>query len=186
MASDLILLEVENGIAWVTLNRPQALNALSPELLRHLLAAIEMLGEDDEVEAVVLMGAGDRAFSAGADIKVLNASSPGEVRDYAQLAIAITRKIETLGKISIAAIDGIAAGGGLEIAEACMIRIATKGSRLGHPEVHIAAVAGWGGMTRLPRLIGRGRAAELLLTGEMIDADKALEYGVVSRVVERD
>ena len=116
MASDLILLEVENGIAWLTLNRPQALNALSPELLRHLLAAIEMLGEDDEIEAVVLMGAGDRAFSAGADIKVLNASSPGEVRDYAQLAIAITRKIETLGKVSIAAIDGIAAGGGLEIA----------------------------------------------------------------------
>ncbi len=186
MASELILLEVESGIAWVTLNRPQALNALSPDLLRRLLAAIEMLGEDDDVEAVVLMGAGGKAFSAGADIKVLNAASPSEVRDYAQLAIAITRKIETLGKISIAAIDGIAAGGGLEIAEACMIRIATKGSRLGHPEVHIAAVAGWGGMTRLPRLIGRGRAAELLLTGEMIEAERALEYGVVSRVVEKE
>ena len=186
MASDLIQLEVEGAIAWVTLNRPKALNALSPELLRRLLAAIEMLGEDDGVEAIVLMGAGGKAFSSGADINVLNAASPKEVREYAQLAIAITRKLETVGKISIAAIDGIAAGGGLEIAEACMIRIATRGSRLGHPEVHIAAVAGWGGTTRLPRLVGRGRAAELLLTGEMIDAEKALEYGVVSRVVEKD
>ena len=186
MASDLVLLEVEDGIAWLTLNRPEAMNALSPELLRHLLAAIEMLGQDDGVEAIALMGAGGRAFSSGADIKVLNKASPQEVREYAQLAIAITRKIETLGKVSIAAIDGIATGGGLEIAESCMIRIATRGSRLGHPEVHIAAVAGWGGTTRLPRLIGRGRAAELLLTGELIDADKALEYGVISRVVEKD
>jgi enoyl-CoA hydratase len=133
MASDLIQLEVEGAIAWVTLNRPNALNALSPELLRRLLAAIEMLGEDDGVEAIVLMGAGGKAFSSGADIKVLNAASPREVREYAQLAIAITRKLETVGKVSIAAIDGIAAGGGLEIAEACMIRIATRGPRYTSP-----------------------------------------------------
>jgi enoyl-CoA hydratase len=180
---DLVLHSEEGGIAWLTLNRPDALNALSREVLSALSAALDRAADDPEVGAVVLTGAGEKAFSAGADIAYMSTASPSAVRDLARAAVAVTHRIETLGKPVVAAINGYALGGGLEMAEACTLRVAVRGARLGHPEVRIGAVAGWGGTTRLPRLVGRGRAAEMLLTGEMIDADEALRIGLVNRVV---
>lgn len=181
-----VLLTVRGGIARIVLDRPAALNAMNPALLRGLADALETAASDPEVRAVVLAGAGGRAFSAGADIAYLNRASPMEVRELARLAVAAAHRIETLGKVVIAAIDGYALGGGLEIAEACALRIATPRAQLGHPEVRIGAVAGFGGTTRLPRLVGKGRAAEMLLTGSLVDAQEALAIGLVNRVVPVD
>lgn len=183
--SDPVLYTEEGGIVWLTLNRPEALNALGPDMLEALLSALGRAAEDPAVRAVILTGAGEKAFSAGADIAFLNAADPTAVRELARTAVEVTRRIETLGKVVVAAINGYALGGGLELAEACMVRVAARGVRLGHPEVRIGAIAGWGGTTRLPRLVGRGRAAELLLTGAMIDADEAYRIGLVNRVVDR-
>ena len=135
---------------------------------------------------MIITGSGDRAFSAGADIGFLNTAPPLEVRRLALLALEVTHLLENLGPVTLALINGFALGGGLELAEACMLRIAVRGARLGHPEVRIGAVAGWGGTTRLPRLIGKTRATELLLTGESLDADQALELGLVNRTVPRE
>jgi len=184
--SDPVLYAEEDGIVWLTMNRPEALNALGPEMLEALLSALGRAAEDPAVRAVILTGAGEKAFSAGADIAYLNAADPMAVRELARRAVEVTRRIETLGKVVVAAINGYALGGGLELAEACMVRVAARGVRLGHPEVRIGAIAGWGGTTRLPRLVGRGRAAELLLTGAMIDADEAYRIGLVNRVVDRE
>lgn len=181
---DSVLYEVERGIARITLNRPQALNAMNEDLLRRLASLLDEAGADDEVRAVVITGSGEEAFSAGADIGFLNQASPLEVRELALMAVSVTRKIETLGKVVVAAINGHALGGGLEVAEACALRVAVRHASLGHPEVRIGAVAGFGGTTRLPRLIGKGRAVELLLTGKAIPAEGALRMGLVNRVVE--
>jgi enoyl-CoA hydratase len=158
---------------------------MNPALLAELLASLEQVAGDATVRAVVITGAGKKAFSAGADIAFLHQAPPLEVRKFAGLAVGVTRRIESLGKPVIAAINGFALGGGLEIAEACAIRIAARGAMLGHPEVQIGAVAGFGGTTRLPRLVGKGIAAELLLTGRLIDAERALEIGLVNRVTEQ-
>ncbi len=183
--SDSILLtENKDNITYLTLNRPSVLNALNRSLLLEIKDELEKIKEDPDVQAVVISGAGDRAFSAGADIEYLNRASPLQVRELARLAVSVTRLIENLGKISIALINGFALGGGLELAESCMMRVAVSSAKLGHPEVRIGAVAGWGGTTRLPRLIGKSRAVELLLTGKMIDAGEALQLGLVNRVVE--
>jgi enoyl-CoA hydratase len=174
----------ENGIARITFDRPEALNAMSKELLQKLDSLLDKVRVDDAVKAVVITGAGEKAFSAGADIKFLSQASPLEARELAQMAVSVNHKIETLGKVVIAAINGFALGGGLELAEACMLRVAVRHAMLGHPEVRIGAVAGFGGTTRLPRLIGRGRAAELLLTGSLVTAEEAQKIGLVNRVVE--
>ena len=178
--------EKKNKIALLTLNRPAVLNALNYSLLQKIKNELEKIKDDPDIQAVVITGAGDKAFSAGADIHYLHEASPLEVRKLAQLAISVTRLIENLGKISIALINGFALGGGLELAESCMLRIAVNSAKLGHPEVRIGAVAGWGGTTRLPRLIGKSRAAELLLTGRMINADEALQLGLLNRVTTPD
>jgi enoyl-CoA hydratase len=180
----ILLTEKKDNISYLTLNRPSVLNALNQPLLLELKRALEKIKEYPKVRAVVISGAGDKAFSAGADIEYLNQASPLQVRELARLAVSVTRLIENLGKISIALINGFALGGGLELAESCMMRIAVSSAKLGHPEVRIGAVAGWGGTTRLPRLIGKSRAVELLLTGKMIDANEALDLGLVNRVVE--
>jgi enoyl-CoA hydratase len=174
----------ENGIARITFDRPEALNAMSKELLQKLDSLLDKVRVDDAVKAVVITGAGEKAFSAGADIKFLSQASPLEARELARMAVSVNHKIETLGKVVIAAINGFALGGGLELAEACMLRVAVRHAMLGHPEVRIGAVAGFGGTTRLPRLIGRGRAAELLLTGSLVTAEEAQKIGLVNRVVE--
>ncbi len=155
-------------------------------MLLEIKSALEKIKDDPDVQAVVITGAGDKAFYAGADIQYLHQASPLKVRELAQLAVSVTRLIENLGKISIALINGFALGGGLELAESCMLRIAVNSAKLGHPEVKIGAVAGWGGTTRLPRLIGKSRAAELLLTGRMINADEALQLGLLDRVTTPD
>jgi enoyl-CoA hydratase len=174
--------EKKDKIALLTLNRPSVLNALNYLLLQKIKDELERIKDNPDIQAVIITGAGDKAFSAGADIQYLNQASPLEVRKLAQLAVSVTRLIENLGKISIALINGFALGGGLELAEACMLRIAVNSAKLGHPEVKIGAVAGWGGTTRLPRLIGKSRATELLLTGRMINADEALQLGLLNRV----
>lgn len=173
----------DTGIALITLNRPQALNALNMDMLQRLSAHLDQAQTRDAVKALIITGAADLAFSAGADIKFLNQATPLEVRAFSRLAIAVSHKIETLGKVVIAAINGYAFGGGLELAESCMIRVAVRTARLGHPEVRIGAVAGFGGTTRLARLVGKGRAAELLLRGRSVTADEALQIGLVQSVV---
>ncbi|AUH51998.1 enoyl-CoA hydratase [Chromobacterium sp. ATCC 53434] len=183
--TDVVRCRIEGGVAWLELNRPDCLNAMNRPLLRQLLAALERAAVDETVRGVIVSGGG-RVFSAGADIRWLSQASPDEVRELARLAVAVTRRIETLGKPVLAALNGDALGGGLEIAEACTLRLAASHARFGHPEVKIGAVAGFGGTTRLPRLIGKGRAAELLLTGRLIDADEACRLGLVNRVTAAD
>lgn len=180
-----VLYRQADGIAWITFNRPKALNALNPEILHNVSGLLDRIEADRAVKGVILTGTGD-AFSAGADIRLLNRSTPLEVREFARLAVAVNHRIETLGMVVIAAINGYALGGGLELAEACMLRVAVHDAMLGHPEVRIGAVAGFGGTTRLPRLIGKGRAAELLLTGRLVNAEEALRLGLVNQVVDRD
>lgn len=177
-----VLYEERDGVAWLTLNRPGAMNALNRELLASLSLCADEIRGNDVIRAVVITGAGDRAFSAGADISFLNAASPKEIQELALFAVTVFRKLETCGKAVIAAINGYALGGGLELAESCHVRIASDRAMLGHPEVRIGAVAGWGGTSRLPRLVGRGRATEMLLTGRMINAREALDMGLVNRV----
>lgn len=174
----------DDGVAWITLDRPDVMNALSGEMLRQLSALLDQLRADPATRAVIVTGAGDAAFSAGADIDYLSRATALEVREYARLAVAVNDKIETLGKPVIAAINGYALGGGLELAEACMLRVAVSRAMLGHPEVRIGGVAGFGGTSRLPRLIGKGRAAELLMTGNLVTAAEAHRLGLINRVAE--
>jgi enoyl-CoA hydratase len=176
----------KKGIAWITLNRPEALNALSKDVLQGLATILDKARTDTAVRAVIITGAGEKAFSAGADIKFLNQATPLQVREFAGLAVAVNHRIETLGKVVVAAINGYALGGGLEMAESCMLRVATHEAKLGHPEVRIGAVAGFGGTTRLPRLVGKGRAAELLLTGNLIGSEEAQRIGLVNRVTDAE
>lgn len=178
-----LLSERKDGVVYLTLNRPAVLNAMNKPLLTALQQDLLKIQQDRAIQAVVLTGRGPKAFSAGADIEYLSKASPLEVRNLANLAVSVTHLIENLGKVSIALINGFALGGGLEIAESCMLRVAVQDAKMGHPEVRIGAVAGWGGTTRLPRLIGKGRAAELLLTGKMIDAEAAYNFGLVNAVV---
>lgn len=183
---EIVLYTEQNGIARITLNRPEVLNALNRDVLEQLSSTLDRIKADYSVKALIITGTGERAFSAGADIEFLNKATPLQIRDLAQLAVTVTSKIESLGRIVVAAINGFALGGGLELAEACMLRVSATHARLGHPEVSIGAIAGFGGTTRLPRLIGKGRAAELLLTGKAISADEACRLGLVNKVVEPD
>jgi len=178
-----VLYHQEKGIARISFNRPAALNAMNQDLLQQLAFLLDKVRVDDAAKAVIITGTGE-AFSAGADIKFLNQASPLEVWELARMAVSVNNKIETLGKVVVAAMNGYALGGGLELAEACMLRVAVRHAMLGHPEVRIGAIAGFGGTTRLPRLIGKGRATELLLTGRLVTAEKALQIGLVHRVVE--
>ncbi len=182
-AGQTVLSEVRGSVAWLTLNRPDALNAINGVMLDELAGRIDEIESEDAVRAVVLTGSGTKAFSAGADIAVLNAAVPDEVRGLALKAVSVGLRIEQSAKVYVAAVNGFALGGGLELAEACDIRLAADHARFGHPEVKIGAVAGWGGTARLCRIIGAGRAAELLLTGRVIDAGEAHAIGLVHLVV---
>ncbi|NOX21047.1 MAG: enoyl-CoA hydratase [Nitrospirae bacterium] len=186
-ANDTVLLErTVSGMAIVKLNRPRVLNAINRECLERLLDVFEEVRRDSTIRIVIFTGQGNRAFSAGADIQYLNQATPLEIREFARLALRVTRTIETLGKVVIAVIKGYALGGGLELAEACMFRIASTDAKLGHPEVKIGAVAGWGGTARLPRLVGRTKATEMLLTGKIITAEEAYEIGLVNKIGSAD
>ena len=176
-------IEKRPPVAVVTLGRPKALNALNAATLAELESAFEDLSGDATVRAVLLTGAGGRAFAAGADIRELATVAPEEGRVFALRGQGVFRRIETLGKPVIACIQGFALGGGCELAMACTFRIAAEDARLGQPEVKLGIIAGYGGTQRLPRLVGRGAALKLLLTGAIIDAREALRIGLVDEVV---
>lgn len=178
-----LLVEVSDAVAVITLNRPKVLNALNAALLGELDAALDALGANDAVRTVIVTGAGEKAFAAGADIQELAGLSGVEGQSLAERGQRIFRKLEMLGKPVIAAINGFALGGGCELAMAAAIRIAGETARLGQPEVKLGLIPGYGGSQRLPRLVGRGAALRLLLTGEMVPASEALRIGLVDEVV---
>jgi enoyl-CoA hydratase len=185
MAYELLTFAVADRIATITVNRPDKLNALNDALMRELgLAIDEAVGRDD-VGAVLLTGAG-RAFVAGADIGELSGQSAVEGKARAERGQQTFRKFEVSPKPTLAAVNGFALGGGCELAMACHIRLASDKAKFGQPEVKLGIVPGYGGSQRLPRLVGKGRALELLLTGDMIDAAEALRIGLVNRVLPGD
>jgi enoyl-CoA hydratase len=177
---------LREGTAAITVNRPDKLNALNAAVIAELGLAIEAAGADPEVRGVILTGAGPKAFIAGADIGELVSQSPLEGKARSLAGQAVFRRFEALRKPVVAAINGFCLGGGCELAMACHIRLASEGARFGQPEVKLGIGPGYGGTVRLPRLVGRGRALELLLTGAMIDAPEALRIGLVNRVVAAD
>jgi enoyl-CoA hydratase len=186
MSYENLTVETKDGVAVVTVNRPDKLNALNGRTVDELDACFAALASDPGVRGVILTGAGEKAFVAGADIAELSAQGPKEAREVARKGQAVFARIERLGKPVVAAINGFALGGGCELALACHVRIAAEGARLGTPEVKLGLMCGYGGTQRLPRLVGRGRALEVLLTGEMVDAQEAFRIGLVNRVVPKD
>jgi len=184
---DNILVERDETVAVVTLNRPAVLNALNSALLSELSSALATLENDDGVRAIVITGAGTKAFAAGADIGELNAlGSAVEGAEKARIGQAVTLQIERLRKPVIVAINGFALGGGCELAMAGDIRIAAENARFGQPEVNLGLIPGYGGSQRTTRLVGKGMAMFLCLSGDMIDAQLALQIGLVERVVPQD
>jgi enoyl-CoA hydratase len=184
MPYSLIRFELDDaGIALITINRPEKLNALSAAVLGELSGAFTDVREDPAIRAVVLTGAGEKAFAAGADIAELAALSPYETRSRGLYGQGVFRSLETCGKPSVAAVNGFALGGGLELAMACTVRFASENARLGQPEVKLGIIPGYGGTQRLPRLVGRGRALEMLLTGEPVTAAEAYRIGLVNAVM---
>lgn len=178
-----VLYEKEEGIAYVTFNRPQVLNALNGPTLADLRAALEDAQGDPSIRGIILTGAGDRAFAAGADIGQLAKASAVEAEASSRITQATFDLIENLGKPVVAAVNGFALGGGCEAALACTIRLAVPHARFGQPEVKLGVLPGGGGTQRLPRLVGKGRALQLILTGGMIDAEEAHRIGLVNEVV---
>jgi enoyl-CoA hydratase len=178
-----ILVERDGGVATLTINRPKVLNALSTQTLDELRRAILALKYEDGVRVVIITGSGDKSFIAGADINELSQQTPIGGREHALRGQHVFDLVEHMGKPVIAAINGYALGGGCELAMACTIRIAADTAKLGQPEINLGIIPGYGGSQRLSRLVGRGRALELLLTGDQISAGEAYRLGLVNRVV---
>ncbi|HWR41370.1 MAG TPA: enoyl-CoA hydratase-related protein [Patescibacteria group bacterium] len=179
---DNLLVEIGEGICQITLNRPKALNALNAATLKDLDAALDQIVGDPAVGVVIVTGAGDKAFVAGADISEMQPMSSLEGREWGRWGQAVFAKVESLPQPVIAAVNGFALGGGCELAMACDIRLASEKAKFGQPEVQLGITAGFCGTQRLSRLIGRGRAKEMLFTGDMIDAAEAYRIGLVNRV----
>lgn len=182
MHSELVSSRVENGVTWLTIERSEKLNALNAEIIGGLHAAFKIAAADPDTRVVVLTGAGDRAFAAGADIAELNAAAEHHLADYITRGLALMDCIENLGKPVIARINGFALGGGCELALACTLRVAASTARFGLPEVKLGLLPGYGGTQRLVRLVGRGRALLMMLTGDPVEAGQALEWGLVNLV----
>ncbi|MGH6629225.1 MAG: enoyl-CoA hydratase/isomerase family protein [Burkholderiales bacterium] len=183
MTYENILYEKKNQLAYITINRPKVLNALNMATMEELRAAFTEAKNDAEVRVVILTGAGEKAFVAGADINELARHNPVEAKEYTHRGQSVLDLIENLGKPVIACINGFALGGGCEIALACTLRLASENARLGQPEVKLGIIPGYGGSQRLPRLVGKGLANQMLLTGEMITAQEAHRIGLVNEVV---
>jgi len=175
--------EVRDGIAFVTVNRPDKLNALNDQVMLELSSAVDRITTEAEIKGAILTGAGPKAFVAGADIGDLSRQGPFDGKARSQRGQGVLRRLETCGKPVIAAINGFALGGGCELAMACHIRIAGENAKFGQPEVKLGIAPGYGGTQRLPRLVGKGVALQLILTGEMIDAQEAYRIGLVNKVV---
>jgi enoyl-CoA hydratase len=178
-----LIVERDGAVAVVTVNRPKVLNALNSPTIDELRRTILALKHDESVRVVIITGAGDKAFIAGADINELATQSPVGGRDHAMRGQHVLDLIENMGKPVIAAINGFALGGGCELAMACTLRLAADTAKLGQPEINLGLMPGYGGTQRLARLVGRGRALELLLTGDQIPAQEAHRLGLVNRVV---
>jgi enoyl-CoA hydratase len=186
MSYENLKIEKRDGIAVLTINRPDKLNALNQRTMQELDAAFSSFESDEGIRGVIVTGAGEKAFVAGADIGELAAQTPTEGREFSLYGQRVLDRIERLGKPVVAALNGYALGGGCELAMACHVRIAAEGARLGTPEVTLGIMCGYAGTQRLPRLVGKGRALEILLTGQMVDAQEAHRIGLVNRVVPRE
>ena len=181
-----LLVQDLGAVRRITLNRPEKLNALNHQTLEELHAAFAAAGLEDSVRVVILTGAGAKAFVAGADISEMDSLTPIQARDFSRYGQALMLRIERLGKPVIAMINGFALGGGMELAMACHLRLASDTAKLGQPEVNLGLIPGFGGSQRLLRLAGRGPALELCLLGQPIDAQRALSLNIVHRVFAAD
>lgn len=180
-----LILKKENGIGFVTINRPKALNALNSETLTEIGVMFDQIENDDEIRVVILTGSGEKSFVAGADISEMKDKNGMEGRKFGLLGNSTFRKIETLSKPVIAAVNGFALGGGCEISMACDIRIASANAKFSQPEVGLGIMPGFGGTQRLARLVGMGMAKEMIYTTRMIDSKEAYRIGLVNKVVEQ-
>ncbi|MBW2690217.1 MAG: enoyl-CoA hydratase/isomerase family protein, partial [Deltaproteobacteria bacterium] len=178
-----LLIDVTDGVAVVTINRPAALNALNAEVLDDLAAAFAELKKREDVACVILTGSGSKAFVAGADIAAMQPLDAVSAENFARAGHVVLNTIENFPKPVIAAVNGFALGGGCELAMACDIRIAAENARFGQPEVNLGVIPGFGGTLRLARLVGKGRAKELIFTGDMVDAQEAYRIGLANKVV---
>src|SRR6266852_1645985 len=183
MTYQTLLFDIRDGIAFVTINRPDKLNALNDQVMGELGQAAERIATESEIKGAILTGAGPKSFVAGADIGDLSRQGPFDGKARAQRGQGVLRRMETCGKPVIAAINGFALGGGCELAMACHIRIASENAKFGQPEVKLGIAPGYGGTQRLPRLVGKGVALQLILTGSMISAQEAYRIGLVNEVV---
>jgi len=184
MAYENILYAKRDGIAFITFNRPKVLNALNRKTVEELQGALLDARDDADVRVLILTGAGEKSFVAGADIGELAQQTPVSGKEFALFGQGVLHLLGTMGKPSICAINGFALGGGCEVALACTIRLASKTARLGQPEVKLGIIPGYGGSQRLPRLCGKGVAHEICLTGEMISAEEAQRIGLVNHICE--
>jgi 3-hydroxypropionyl-coenzyme A dehydratase len=178
-----IQVEPQEDIATIRINRPEALNAMNTDVISELSRAIDIVGVDDSIKVVIITGAGDRSFCAGADISYMVDIDPMTAERYASAAQSVLNKIEKLEKPVLAAVNGFALGGGCELAMVCDLRIASSNAKLGQPEVTIGIPPGWGGTQRLMRIVGPAKAKELVFTGKMITADEAFQIGLVNKIV---
>ncbi|MDA3903584.1 MAG: enoyl-CoA hydratase-related protein [Desulfuromusa sp.] len=186
MSDKNLVITIANQVALITINRPQAMNALNPATIIELSTAIAALEQQAEVHVIIITGAGEKAFVAGGDVALMRTLTPIQARDVALMAAELFQRIENSPCVVIAAINGYALGGGCELALACDLRLAAERAKLGQPEVNLGIIPGWGGTQRLPRLIGISRAKELMFTGERISAEHALKLGLVDHVYPDD
>ncbi|HEX2329153.1 MAG TPA: enoyl-CoA hydratase-related protein [Candidatus Angelobacter sp.] len=186
MALENVKFEKKNKIAYVTIDRPKVLNALNMATMQELEQVFTDLAADTDARVVILTGGGEKAFVAGADINELAKNNPVEAKAYTHRGQAVLDLIENLGKPVIACINGFALGGGCEIAMACTMRLASENAKLGQPEVKLGIIPGYGGTQRLPRLVGKGLAMQMVLTGDMISAQEAHRIGLVNEVLPAD
>ncbi|MBP2073355.1 short-chain-enoyl-CoA hydratase [Thermoanaerobacterium butyriciformans] len=184
MDSNNVVFNKDDGVAIITINRPKSLNALNYETLKELDSALDKAEDDKDVKVVIITGSGEKAFVAGADIAEMKNMTPLEAKKFSEYGQSVFRKIETLSKPVIAAVNGFALGGGCELSMACDIRIASKNAKFGQPEVGLGIIPGFSGTQRLPRIIGTSKAKELIFTGEMINSDEAYRIGLISKIVE--
>ncbi len=183
---ELLIFEKEAPLAWITINRPKAMNALSNDLVDELDKVFDLIETDNEIRALIITGAGGKAFMAGADINELKERNLFNGRDHTKRRQGVYNRIMEMKIPVIAAVNGFALGAGLELAIACTLRVASEDARFGAPEVNLGIIPGDGGTQRLPRLIGLGRAMEMVLTGDFIDAQQAYSFGLANKVVPKE